>query len=372
MTVLFALSSLLHISYLIWCRVQWGKILSLDTKREDKSETFSIIVPVRNEATHIGQLVTGLCSQHYPSQNYEILIVDDHSEDDTYSLALHALEQGNISYGVFKLEGTGQMGKKQAISFGVTHARYEYILTIDGDCEVSEGWLAAYADAYSRSSANMITGPVRMEADTPFERMQALEFACLVGYGAATLRAGLASMCNGANLSYRKEVFASVGGYTGNEHIPSGDDEFLLQRVCEKHGKVFFLKNAAAMVTTSPKPTLKAFVTQRVRWSSKWKHHSSIVVRCSAMAFFVDMLLMIATLPTLAVGHSWWTLLPIYLMRLLAFIMYARPVASFFNVKAKPQAVVGVFLFYPLVVLFLGIASIFGKYTWKGRKYHDG
>ena len=50
-------------------------------------------------------------------------------------------------------------------------------------------------------------------------------------------------MCNGANIAYTKKIFEEVNGFKGNEHIASGDDEFLMHKIFEKYpDKVLFLK----------------------------------------------------------------------------------------------------------------------------------
>jgi hypothetical protein len=57
----------------------------------------------------------------------------------------------------------------------------------------------------------------------------------LVGSGACAMMIGKPNMCNGANIAYPKAVFEEVNGFDGNEHIASGDDEFLMHKIAEKY-----------------------------------------------------------------------------------------------------------------------------------------
>ncbi len=77
-------------------------------------------------------------------------------------------------------------------------------------------------------------------------------------------------MCNGANLAYEKQAFEEVGGFTGIDMIASGDDMLLMYKIYHAYpGSVHYLKSPDAIVRTLPVDTVKGFMNQRIRWSSK-------------------------------------------------------------------------------------------------------
>src|SRR5690606_17909477 len=163
------------------------------------------------------------------------------------------------------------IGKKAAIRTGLDYAKGDLIVTTDADCQMGANWLAVIEEFYHSQKLKMVIGPVALHAgDALFSQMQSIEFASLIGSGAASFKLGIPSMCNGANLAYSKEVFFEVNGFEDTMHLASGDDEFLMHKVVEKYPeKVSFLKNKEAVVKTNSMPDLNSFFNQRIRWASK-------------------------------------------------------------------------------------------------------
>ena len=201
--------------------------------------------------------------------------------------------------------------------------------------------------------------------------MQSLEFMSLIGIGAACIAQNRPTLCNGANLAYKKDVFNEIQAYSDSMHIASGDDEFLLHKVSGKYpGKTGFLKHKKAIVFTKAKADIRDFYNQRKRWVSKstdyknkhetlliwlvWLMHLSLLVNLFLSPFNIFNLI---------------TFLIAFGIKLSAEFVFIFPLSKFFEKKA--------FLFlYPLTaflyifyVVLIPFAAIFGSYEWKGRKY---
>ena len=366
--IIFIAFSVLYILFLLWSRWHWMRI---QTPQKSVQEVrFSIIVPIRNEQENIEGLLQSLLAQDYPKVEYEVIIINDQSEDDTHEVVNRFIQNNGLNWILHNVPSEESGGKKNAITKGVELAQFEYIVTTDGDCVVEPGWLNAYAAAYCKSEKVMVSAPVKMKGFNWFTRLQSIEFGGLIGIGAATLQSGNPTMCNGANLSYKKSVFEEVEGYKGNDNIPSGDDEFLLQKVFKKYpNAVSFLKVPEAIVQTDAKASLMELVNQRVRWSSKWKFHKSMFIKLMAMFIFMNYL-------SLIVGglesFSDQALLPfigVLFIRWLALLYFSYPLAQFFRISGVVWLSLLLEIIYPFFVIFLGIASIFAKYSWKGRYY---
>jgi biofilm PGA synthesis N-glycosyltransferase PgaC len=83
------------------------------------------------------------------------------------------------------------------------------------------------------------------------------------------LRLGFLHLCNGANLAFTKDAFTATGGYDGNEHIASGDDEFLMRKIEAKYSNgIRFNNNPENVVTTYPQKTINSFsvATDSLGW----------------------------------------------------------------------------------------------------------
>ncbi|NJL12710.1 MAG: glycosyltransferase [Microscillaceae bacterium] len=238
----------------------------------------SILIPVRNEAKNLPALLRDLAFQTTPPGFFEVIVIDDRSDDGSPELVQQFAAQAIYPLHLCLLppEAHYLAPKKAALQAGIRQARGTLIMTTDGDCRVKPTWVAAFWQFYQAQKPCLISGPVVLDyAQTWFERMQIVEFASLVGAGAATLYWQKPTMSNGANLAFPKAVFEAVGGYEGFMHLASGDDEFLMHKIARRFpGRVAFLKSQEALVHTAALPGLADFVAQRQRWASKWRHYA--------------------------------------------------------------------------------------------------
>ena len=343
----------------------WFRSLSL-SKENTQQLSFTVIIPVRNEESNILKLVQRLESQDFPTDKMEIIVVNDHSEDNT--LDLISQYDSQVQLRIFSLTGQ-EKGKKAAISLGIAHAAHDIILTTDGDCLVPPTWVSSFNRAYDERT-KLVVGPVRMTHSTLLGAIQSFDFSILIGYAASLVGMGIPSMSNGANLSYRKAVFQEVDGYTGNEQIPSGDDEFILLKIVKKYpGTIKFLKDTGAVVSTVPKDDFNALLNQRVRWLSKWTLHKNPKIMVSVVVILIDNLAMILGMLGMLFGFLPLWIGLVLIARLVTKGIFSAQTNKILQGKTNWLAVIIYEFVYPFYVLLLSFASIFGHYTWKGRKY---
>lgn len=328
----------------------------------------TVVVAMRNEAGNIARLLHDLCRQE--DDALEIILVDDRSEDDTLTIAqaTRALYPHRRISLLTPDEGTG---KKNALTYGIKHAQGDVILTTDADCRVGPNWVASLRPWFGREEVKFVLGGVKIQAAGSFwAAMQALEFSSLIATGAATLWWGVPSMCNGANLAYRRAVFLEVGGYEGNAHVPSGDDEFLLRKVFARYPRgICFNHHPQGVVSTAAQPSLAAFVHQRVRWAGKWRQHKS----AGSMALAVFIFLVHAGWIGWGVwalwhGNALWFGLAVAIKALLEAVLLTR-VARFLNVSWHWTAFLIQELLYSFYAVFFGLMANGRSFTWKGRKF---
>jgi hypothetical protein len=236
---------------------------------------------------------------------------------------------------------------------------------------VGPAWLSSYtALIQADNTAKFISGPVLLTGQNSLlDNLMGLEFAGLVGVGAASIGRGKPTMCNGANLAYRRDAFAAVHGFAGNEHVASGDDEFLLHKLHAAFpGSVRFLKAPVAIVRTAGPPTLRALLVQRVRWASKWRHYQqkapqrlAVLVLGANVSLFGGLLLLPAY-PTLLP----WTLAA-WSLKLIADAWFLTPVLAFFGKRRWLNHILLLQLAYAPYALLTGVLGLRGEYVWKGR-----
>lgn len=366
MIFLLAAFSVVHIAVFVFLFVSWRRIpLPLGIAVEQLQ--VSVLVPTRNEEQNLPVLFHSLESLDLSGVEAEFVFIDDHSEDRSAELIEDFIEKTQLNVRIVRLQA-GKEGKKIASTTGVKNAKFNTILCTDADARPARGWIKSMAAALNYSNLKMVTGPVSMSSEHTFERLQAIEFAGLIGYGASLLSRNIPAMCNGANMAYDREAFIRVGGYSGNEHIASGDDEFLLQKISARYpGKVAFLKDRAAVVQTDTKSDMQELFNQRTRWAGKWKAHKSLSIKFSAVMTFLDSLVGIALLGMLFVDAAVALLLIIF--RIFAEGLYLSEVCKFFDRRLRLLDLLLISLIYPFYVFILGFASVLRGYNWKGREY---
>jgi biofilm PGA synthesis N-glycosyltransferase PgaC len=339
----------------------WRQSISQHRQSAANEAFITVIVPVRNEAKNIETLLSGLARQQY--RNFEVIVVDDHSEDETVAVV------DSIACLNARVISNDGLGKKQAITTTIRQARGTIIVTTDGDCSVQPGWLAAINDGFSNDKTRMLIGGVRIGSNgTFFDKLQQIEFSSLIGSAASTLSLGFPSMCNGANLAYRKQVFVDVNGYDGNIQIASGDDEFLMRKIEEKYkGSIRFLTCKNAVVETKPQPDISSLLQQRLRWASKWRFNSSF--KTLTLAFFIVMV-QICLLYSLHAMVSWNLILCFLLLIKIAMeaVLLTR-FCNFLQIRWNWPAFICLQLIYPVYVIAVSLLSTAGRYKWKSRNY---
>jgi cellulose synthase/poly-beta-1,6-N-acetylglucosamine synthase-like glycosyltransferase len=242
----------------------WAALKRPDIQGASFSTKVTILIAARNEAQRIHFTIDDIIAQDYPKHLTEVIIVDDHSTDNTADIIKSYASQG-IRLLQLNEDKPLNSYKKKAIAEAISLSQGELMVATDADCRMGAKWLSSVVGYYETHSPVMISSPVTYFEETSlFERMQTLEFSYLIGIGAAFIGNGRASTCNGANLAYRKDVFYEVGGFKGIDDLASGDDELLLQKVAETYpSRIGFLKEHEAVVYTHAKHTLQEFLQQR-------------------------------------------------------------------------------------------------------------
>ena len=369
LTIMYAV---ILMAYRFWFgKMRVFQLNQIEQVRPEQSATqFTVIIPARNEAANIKACVDSILNQDYPVDAFEIIVIDDFSEDDT-AFIVHALSQQYPQVRLIKLadhckEGETLAYKKKAIEIAVSEANGDWILTTDADCIVPKKWLLLYNAYIHQHQPCFVAAPVMFIKTTGIlNQFQVLDFLALQGITAAAVGAGKHSMSNGANLGFEKTAFIAVGGYQGVDHIASGDDMFLMHKMKKTlHKPVGYLFHPDAIVLTAAMDTWKGFIMQRIRWASKARYYDdrSITVVLTLVYFFNLSFICLALL------GSWSSLLIALAFKTFFELFFLDPVAKFFKMQPELKYFV---LYQPIHIVYNIAAGLFGQlktYSWKGRK----
>ena len=343
----------------------WHRI---PVETELASLAVSVVIPFRNEAKHVERLVKGFASQEHP--DFELIFVDDHSEDNGQEKLLKALNGKYLNFRLIEL--TDSEGKKAALTKGIAAARYPLIVTTDADCFMDKHWLQAMINPFKDEGVQMVSGPVSFIKHSLFARWQAIEFQALIAIGAAGIARGRPTMANGANLAFRKSAFQKLDGYAHTADTPSGDDEFLLSKVVRQWPKgVCFQKNKEAVVVTEAPLTWKALKEQRIRWVSKWKKGGRKTTIQLAMLIALMQVAQLALYVSFAFLEEYWPLALVLIgcrLMMEALLVYRSGKELDVSLPSIGLFVLS-FILYPFYSLYFALLANFGSFEWKGRMY---
>lgn len=354
----------------IWLKkVTFGKRFM---RKVPKDTTISVLIAARNEALNIPYLLRDLAKQRYPQTLLEVIIINDHSTDDTVFQIENLRNELGFPVHIIHLEEFDVRGKKNAIKIGVQKAQGELIVCTDADCRVGEFWLLGMQQLYKGRNAKLISAGVTFIPNGRlWTVLQSIEFASLVGSGACAMMIGKPNMCNGANIAYPKAVFEEVNGFDGNEHIASGDDEFLMHKITEKYpNQIVFAHYQPNIVFTQSQENLRTFVQQRKRWASKWNHYKDWKVTFLAIAIFtLNFGMLLSPILWLKDDLTTSQFMVLWLVRCLPEYLFLAPVLSFFKKSSYIKYIPLVQVLYPFYVVFFGISAWKKGYVWKGRRH---
>ena len=329
----------------------------------------SIVVAARNEGNNIDKCLQSLIKQTFPTDCYEIIIVDDGSTDRTASIIKSFSERfTNIRLLSLMYDPVQNIGRKPiALAKGIAQATGEIILTTDADCIVPPKWIEIMASHFEEGVV-FVAGPVvECDANTFFAKMEQMEFLGLITTAAGLIGSGRPIICNGANLAYRKDAFTAIDGF--NAESSSNDDESLMNKmVHRKIGKVVFAPETGALITTSSSNTITTFFHQRIRWANKRGHYedrSILFTLVGLYIFFASMLLTLAFL-----FHTPYLILPLvaaFGSKILVDYFTLRSGARFFLQRIPMfHFLIAEFLHVPYIVIAAAVGQI-ASIPWKGR-----
>lgn len=373
MLIISIIIIILYLALLGSFNIGFDKVESVSLEDISVKTSFSIVIPFRNEAEHLPDLLDSILALNYVKQKYEILFVDDQSEDESVQLIRSKLSKTKIDFSILRNDKNTDSPKKSAITKAISQSKYDWIVTTDADCKLPKYWLDTFDCFIQKKHSKFVIAPVTYYKNTTFlKRFQLLDFLSLQGVGIGGFGIKKPILCNGANLAYTKTLFRELNGFEGNTHISSGDDIFLLEKAVHKYPEhVHYLKNEHAIVETLAQPNFKSLISQRVRWASKSSSYGSLFAKLSGIiVFLMNGFLVCAPLLVLANFISVKILMYTFIIKFCIDFLLLFKTARFFNQESYLASYVFSSFMYPLFTVYVVFVSVFKGYKWKDRSYN--
>ena len=230
----------------------------------------SILVPAYNEEVGIIDSINSLLNQDY--DNYEIIVIDDGSSDNTFELVNSHFGDNDLVQAFYK----DNDGKAMALNFGATKAKGDYFMCIDADTilvphavrtmigKKKKGSDAVAAMVGINNKYTMKNGEPVI-ADVPSKistRMQWMEYCrSYVAFRCSLKDKNVITVISGACGLISRDIFDKCGGYKKEQ---LGEDMELTMNIHSNNGTVQFISETLAW--TEAPDNIKDLGKQRVRW----------------------------------------------------------------------------------------------------------
>ena len=327
----------------------------------------SVLIAARNEENNIENLLLSLYKQTFPKEFFEVIIIDDHSEDNTKKI-IDTFIDNNKDFNI-KVYTSENQGKKAAILQALHKAENELIIVTDADCVLNPNWIESLVAYYQKSNSKMILAPVLLTpSNTLFEKMQVLEHLSLIGSTAGSAAIGFPVMCNGANMAYEREAALEVEKYRHDFNIPSGDDMFLLEQFVKNFGykNVKFLLSKSAIVKTKTCKTIKDFFRQRRRWVSKTKAYTNWkIITTALIVFFFNVSIISLFISAFFIPALWSLYILFTLLKFFVDFPLLKKITNFMNQSDLMKWALPLEFIYPFYTTFTAVSGMLINVSWK-------
>jgi glycosyltransferase involved in cell wall biosynthesis len=206
---------------------------------------FSFVIPCLNEARHIRQCLQSLQNQTIPRDQFEIIVVDNGSSDDSVRISRELADKVCI-------EPDLKVGALR--NFGARLAQGEILIFIDADCTLPANWLDRLSQQSLSSNQRLVLGG---GCELPPDATWIETHWLLEGPNGNALPKDLL----GCSIVIGKSFFNEVGGF--NETMSSGEDSELSTRLKNAGGEVHISRDANVIHWGNAK-TQKAFVKRQI------------------------------------------------------------------------------------------------------------
>ncbi len=231
---------------------------------QNESPYVSILIAARNEELNIDRCLQSLTRQNF-TKEYEILVGDDDSTDDTYKKINYWTDQyDSIRLFSIRKNISHQKGKANVLAQLARESKGKYLLITDADVRVNENWISSMVDSLE-TGADIITGVTAIEGHNLFAKIQNADWIFLFANGYRFAKINKPVTACGNNMGISKSAYEQIGGY---ESIPFSvtEDYELFKHVIENGYSFKSLFSPKELAFTLPVKDIGHYFQQRKRW----------------------------------------------------------------------------------------------------------
>lgn len=323
----------------------------------------SILIAARNEAANIRRCMEAVERLNYPKDQWQVLIGDDNSQDDTAEIVNDYIKD-KPHFQLVSVVGSlnNQRGKANVLAHLAQVAKGDFLFFTDADIEVPQDWISELLKHFE-NRVGIISGCTTIAGHSLFNHFQAIEWLWAQSILARFAAWQMPVTAVGNNMAVTREAYLATGGY---ENLPfSITEDWLLFHEVLKKGYTFKnLFEPPILAVSQPIEGFVKLLNQRKRWlhgafQLPWFYKGLFLIQ----ALFLPLLLMIGWLnPCLSVA--------ILIAKLCSEFVWISATL----IKIQQRFLVKYLSLFGFYYLFLNFAILIYYFLpfatdWKGRKY---
>jgi cellulose synthase/poly-beta-1,6-N-acetylglucosamine synthase-like glycosyltransferase len=330
----------------------------------------SVVVAAKDEERNLPALLASLEAQSL--RDFQILLVDDRSGDDTAALmeAFRERHPGRVTVLRNRQEPGSLNPKQAALDIAARRAGGEVLVFTDADCVVPPRWLEGLLDYFRDPRVGVVFGQLQLGAAGGsgfLARFQAFDQPLIHQWNSGTAGLGMPVSCFGNNLAARRVVLEELGGFRGLGDTLT-EDAALVAAAAKRRWRVRVSTRRSTMIHTRPQRSWAEFLNQHLRWNMGAFYHQGAGTRLPYRFIVLFLTASVLALP-LCPWFPRLVMLPaasfiaVGFMGLLAGVLYRRDLASY------------LLRLVPYTLFFMGFYSLATVLCmlrfspeWKGRR----
>ena len=313
--LLIALAAVVSIQFIYYIYIFGRFSFAKNQSITPKNTAVSVIICAKNESENIKKFFPLLLAQDYP--NYEIVLIDDASTDETLEL-FEAYEKQYPNIKVVKVQNneTFWANKKYALTLGIKAAKNEHLLLTDADCYPdSNQWIKQMVSHFSNEKKIILGyGAYEKVKKSFLNKIIRFETLLTATQYFSWAKLGKPYMGVGRNLAYTKKQFYDAGGFIEHMKIRSGDDDLFVNQVGNKSNTAVCY-TAESFTYSAPKKSFKDWFNQKRRHVSTAKSYKSFDRFQLGLFYISQFLFVVLSVILFAFQQEWMLVLGLVIFR---------------------------------------------------------
>ncbi len=320
----------------------------------------SIVAAAKNEASGIRNFINSVKKIDYPAENYELIIVDDNSTDDTYKVTSDLIK-GHNNIKILPIFEKSLPGKRSALLKAIEQSAFPYIVITDADCVVSPGWLKCFCGAF-KDKYEFVFGP-----SAYFQKKNLINhISCMENLKNQFLSFSLAELAlpytaAARSMGFSKELFFRIGGYSKTGETPGGDDDLLLREALKYKPKVKTFYDKNALVYSETKTGLQDYLSQKARHTQSSFHYNLKNKIILGIWHLLNLFLLLSPVLVFINTHFLW----LFAIKMITDTMVLSVIQRKFGYDFNPLQILYLNILYELFIIINFFNALFKKIEWK-------